>query len=204
MGQGNIGVSAPVWTEQELESLRRLFVEASWSAMLAAIPNRNRSAINQKARDIGLSRGVNRRIRWTEHEDAILRNAFPTEDQEAILAALPDRKWANIGKRASDLKIHRPTEAVRKNNRAIHPIIKKLREERERQKIGRPELSKKLGYHVNQILGWEMGKTSAPFAAVYDWALALGLELSLRDGASRVLQEKTKLVPLHRLMGGRA
>lgn len=44
----------------------------------------------------------------------------------------------------------------------------------------RPRLARLLGFHINQILGWELGKVHPKFSAVFDWAQALGYELVLR------------------------
>lgn len=42
---------------------------------------------------------------WTEEEDAIIREMYPTEDKARVLEALPNRSWYSVQTRASDLKL---------------------------------------------------------------------------------------------------
>lgn len=185
-----------------MEALRATFPAAPWPEILAALPRRTRDSINQQARLHGVRREVSKRARWTVPEENILRTMYPSAEPAVICAALPGRVWASIIKKANDLNIRRPSPWSRRNTRTIHPLLKQLRAERERRRITRPALSLKLGYHVNNILAWEMGKAQPEFRVVFDWAQALGLELILRTNAQRLLQEQIKPLPVEKLMAG--
>lgn len=128
---------------------------------------------------------------------------YPVADDADLLAAFPRRTMTALGKKASSLGVRRPLPGCRKNTRFIHPIFRRLRAERERQGLSREALSKKSGYHWQQIQAWENGKVQPRFAHVHEWAAALGMDLMLRPaGMARVDSEP--MVPAKaRLMAGR-
>jgi DNA-binding XRE family transcriptional regulator len=197
-------MSGAAWTETEMASLRAMFPTAKWPDVLAGLPRRTRDSINQQARLHGIRREISKRARWTVPEENVVRQLWPSAEPEVIVAALPGRAWANIAKKANDLNIKRPTPASRHNKRHIDPLIRQLRAERERRRITRSMLAEKLGYHVQQILAWEMGKARPLLPFVRDWAAALDMELMLRENASRLLKQSPSLVPREKLMAGRA
>jgi hypothetical protein len=192
------------WTEAEKIALEASFPHSRWSDISAALPGRSRTAIIQQARLWKVVREINKRERWTAFEEGLIRKLYPAAMHSEIKAALPGRAWDSIVKKANVLGVRRPTEAYRNNSRFIHPIIRELRLERERRRITRPQLSSKLGYHVNQLCCWEMGKTNPDFGAVSLWAEALGMELTLRPNAKQLLAEQSQVLPLRKLMAGRA
>jgi len=148
------------WTDAEISILRGIFPSASWKLIFTALPDRNRSVINQKARACGLAREVSKRAPWTGAEISALWRLYPASDVADVEAALPGRAFVNIAKKASALGVKRQTLGTRTNKRHIHPLVRQLRAEREAHKMSRKALSKKSGYHINQLLGWELGKTS--------------------------------------------
>lgn len=189
------------WTEAEGGILRDLFPVASWPSILCALPNRNRSAINQAARAQGLARDVNKRTPWSSAEISTLWRLYPSADAEIVESALQSRgSLATIAKKASALGIKRQSPGIRTNKRFVHPLIRQLREEREKRKMGRPELEEKSGYHVSQILSWELGKVNPDFMSMHDWAEALGFELILRK---KMVGEIVPWPDTKRLMAGR-
>lgn len=197
-------MSGKPWSDAEMAILQESFPSSPWRALLDALPGRTRGGINLQARLHGLSRSVNRRIIWTSQEEAILRRLWPAADEDEIVAAFRGRHFATIGKKASALGLRRRLPGARKNTRAIQPIIIALRKERERQGLTRPQLAARIGYHWQQLHGWEMGKACPIFAKLVDWVEGLGMELVLRPGASALLAERPAELSKERLMAGRA
>lgn len=77
--------------------------------------------------------------------------------------------------------------------------------ERERQRITRRVLSKKIGYLEGQILAWELGKVRPDFMSVFNWAEALGFDLTLKPKVTAELIDAV-VVPWpdkKRMMGSR-
>lgn len=176
-------MSGAYWSDDEMKALRALFPRSLWPELLAALPARSRSAITQQANLNAIKRQINKRLKWSATEEGVLRSIYQSADRGSILAALPLRNWVTIVKHANDLKIVRPSEAERCNTRFIHPIIQQLKAERLQRRMDRPTLSRKIGYHVNQLHMWELGKTQPEFQAVFLWADGLGFELVLRPSA---------------------
>lgn len=175
-----------------------------WPTILEALPGRTRTAINQMARGVKLHRTIRRHRRWSDAEKLILWRLYPSADASEVEAALPGRgSLATIAKTANALGIKRQTFGTRTNKRYVHPIIKELRAERERLKMTRHMVSEKSGYHRNQLLGWELGKTNPDFRSLREWAEGLGFDLVLRK---RIVSDDTGLIPWpdrSRLMAGR-
>ncbi len=86
----------------------------------------------------------------------------------------------------------------------VHPIFKQLYQERMRQHIRRPALSKLTGYHHGMLLNWELGKSQPSFMEVMDWVQALNLELILAFKETPKADNVIKLPTKAQLMGGRA
>jgi transcriptional regulator with XRE-family HTH domain len=61
-----------------------------------------------------------------------------------------------------------------------YPILERLRRERERQGIGRLELSERLGYDYSQLSGWERSERTPTFFALMNWCDALGVKLEIQ------------------------
>lgn len=176
----------PVWTDSEIECLRSLFPRTQWPELLKVFPTHTRGAIWQMGKKVlGLRREINKRDDWTPFELSELRRLYPAADDDVIQAAFPNRTWIAVQRMASALSILRPKLASRKNKRFVHPLFKELRSEREKQKLTRRALAKMVGYHENQIHMWELGKTKPDFIAVFDWAKALGFDLTLNRKATK-------------------
>src|ERR1700743_984749 len=126
-----------------------------------------------------------KRATWTGEERALLQQLWPKADQVEIVAALPRRRWESIAKKANAMGLRRHREETRKNTRFVHPLCAELRKIRERRSQHRPEVQKKCGYHVNQILNWEMGKSVPNLHALDAWANSLGFKLVLVPDIAR-------------------
>jgi hypothetical protein len=168
-----------IWTVRELDTLRELFSARDWPALLASLPSRNRSAINQKARALRLHRG--NYVPWSAAEISALWRLYPMADAGDVEAAIPGRGFVNISKKASALGVKRVTPGVRTNKRYVHPLIRQLVARRQKLTMSRADMARKAGYHVNQLLAWELGKTNPDFRSFREWAEALGLDIVLHE-----------------------
>lgn len=133
-----------------------------------------------------------------------MSSLFPLADYSELLAALPRRNIQTIQRKASDLGIKRQTSGTRTNKRLVHHLIRQLRAKRENRKMSRATVGKRAGYHENQILGWELGKTNPDLRFFCEWAQALGFELILRPTMTR--DATADIIPWpdrKRLMAGR-
>lgn len=146
------------------------------------------------------------RATWLKQEVDTLKAMYATADKAEILGALPNRGWPNIAKKASALGLRRPVPGSRKNTRYVQALFRQLRAARETQKLTRVQLSARCGYHVNVLLGWELGKRNPDFRFVVDWAAALGFDIVLKPRLSQVSEYRTQIprVTKERLMAGRA
>lgn len=192
------------WSDTELDRLYDLFPCASWPVLLAAMPDRTRSAIWQMGKNIlKLSREINRRPKWTADEIIVLRRTYPATPDNQLKAAFPRHSFQAIQRKACELKIMRSRLEARNHGRFVHPIIAQLYEERKKQHLNRVQLAKKIGYTHGSILGWELGQTKPDFAMVCDWAQGLGIEITARK------RENIEAIVIpypekRQLMGGRA
>lgn len=117
-----------------------------------------------------------RRVHWSAAEMAALRELWPRASRKEVMAALPNRAWSAIGKRASSLGLLR---SAHRRYPKVHPMIAQLRTERERLGWSRPQLAKRVGVHRQQIATWELGIAQPLWFFVETWAEALGFELRL-------------------------
>lgn len=134
---------------------------------------------------------------WTAEEQQTLRQLWPMATRDEIIAALPGRAWTALSKQANFLKLKRRYQ----HGRPVHPIMLQLRDLREQARITRPQLSKKIGWHLNQILNWETGKTRPNLQHVEDLANGLGCTLVLRPKAE---SEIIHFPDQKRLMSGKS
>lgn len=194
------------WIGYEIDTLREMFGRRSWLDILFAIPGRSKGSINQYARKtLGLRREVNRRERWTDIESQILKNMWPTASLQDIHAALLRHTPAGIEKQASAINAKRKSTAQRRAQRKVHPVLVQMRETRERKNITRKVLSVKTGYHVNQLLGWELGKVNPTFQSIVDIASVLGFDVVLRERVTKAMLD-AEVIPYpdrKKLMAGR-
>jgi two-component system cell cycle response regulator CtrA len=170
------------WSEAERLTLYRLFANAPWPELLAALPGRTRQAIWQKGKCVEkLVRKINKRVPWNKAEIEALRRLYPVASDAELVKALPRHTLIAIQRQASSMRVLRPRAEAREHGRVVLSIIEQLYKARLAQHMRRPELADKLGYAVGQILAWELGKTNPEFRVVIDWAQALGFEIILRD-----------------------
>lgn len=136
------------------------------------------------------NRHVTRGKRWTEADVATLRTVYPGETRDEIMRRLPGRTWEQIGKMASMSRILRRPLACNPPKRNIHPLLQQLRRAREFQRLTRADLANRIGHSENSILLWECSRAWPHLSCAIDWALGLGLEISLQptretDGTPR-------------------
>lgn len=124
-----------------------------------------------------------RAAEWTEEQDAIVRRMYPRADEDDIARELPSHTWTAIERRASFLKVRRRRNEARHHDRRVHPLIADLLSFREQAGIARTALSRRCGIHVNQLLGWELGKAMPRLDDVATWAASLGLQLMICEAS---------------------
>lgn len=168
------------WRQHEIAILRNLFPRGHWPDLLHALPQRTREAIRQKALPLGICREAYLRAPWRGQELAQLFRLYPAASDAELREAFPNRTLVSVQRKGSSLGIRRKRPETRWNKRFVHPIFKQLRTIREAEDLTRSKLSKKCGYHYNQILAWEMGKANPDFRSVREWAEALGYEIVLK------------------------
>lgn len=61
----------------------------------------------------------------------------------------------------------------------------------------------KTGYHVNDILKWELGRAQPRLLPIIDCFSVLGYELVVRPTAAKLLDEAASFPDKKRLMAGR-
>ena len=186
----------PEWSDDELETLERLFPAAPWATLLKALPGRTRGAIWQKGKNVQkLARNINKKAPWTKDEIKTVRRLYPIASDAELLLALPKHTLIAIQRQASSMRVLRPRAEAREHDRVVLPIIQQLYKARLEQHMLRPALAKKLGYAHGQILAWELGKTNPEFRVVIDWAEALGFEIALRDPKEAAVENVVLLHP---------
>jgi hypothetical protein len=95
------------WTEAETAIMRALYATADRDRLRAALPGRSWDSIASRAAVLGLRRRYERRNGWTEAEDAVLRQLYPTAEWDEIEAALPGRTRKAIALHAHQLRLRR-------------------------------------------------------------------------------------------------
>lgn len=202
-GKGRAGYAG--WSEEEVERLRAMYPTTRWVDLLPLFPARTRQAISQMARNVlKLPRPIAPRPKWTDAEDAIVRDKYQTAPDDELRASLPRHSWVGIQRRASDLKVIRPRREAREHTRVVYSVFKQLYQDRLRQHMKRSELSRLMGYCHGMLLNWELGKSQPSFREVVDWAQALGLELVLAIKETRGGDNVVRLPTKAQLMAGRA
>lgn len=74
---------------------------------------------------------------------------------------------------------HVPEAARAPRTGHVHPLVKELRLERQKQ-LSQQKLAAKLGYSSPSVNGWEYGHAQPTVGVVAEWARVLGFELVLR------------------------
>ena len=108
------GIREGFWTDQEMETLRTMFPEASWEDMLNALPGRTVKSISHKADKMELKRvkGARQRAkgrRWTPGDEAETRKLYEggwpvsyiaeqtSRSEQAIRQHAANRGWRRNG-----------------------------------------------------------------------------------------------------------
>jgi hypothetical protein len=130
------GVSEPnIWTEQEDQILRDNYHDCTWPELYQLLPLRTHGAIRKRATRHGLSRSEKYLmclgIEWTEDERHALTEMYEKATKPDLQAALPDRTWRAIVKRANKMGLKRDKALC--NTRAEHPYRAQLKLRTERR-----------------------------------------------------------------------
>ena len=113
------------WREEETKLLRMLWPSASWEVILAALPERNKSAIALRAARLRLSRQGMRKspeksIVWTQAEIDQLKECYLTKGLSIIeIAGRLGRTEQAIEGKISALRLKRPRELRRYKQQPI-------------------------------------------------------------------------------------
>lgn len=174
--QARIGNGAR-WSEKEMGRLRTLYPRAPWSDLLAAIPGRSKHAIERKAGLLCIPREACRKPAWTGAEDKALRRLFPIATWPELEQAFPRHSVSGIKNRGIALGLRRPP---RTKLQSRYALIRELRSIRHAARMTRPELAELIGTVKTQIERWELGINAPRLPMLFDWAQALGYEVSLK------------------------
>lgn len=90
------------WTDEEVERLRVVWVEASNEEIAAAFPDRSMESVKKKAQSLSLPHRSND---WTDAEEALLRDLWGSMTAFHMRRLLPGRTFEAIRHRAMKLKL---------------------------------------------------------------------------------------------------
>lgn len=100
------------WTDEEIEFLKNHYFDYSKEYILNSLnSDKNWESVKRKAFELNLKRKTNR-ITWSEEEDQLLREMYPSKSKTEILKNLPKRKWRYIRNRADKLGLVRDSSLV--------------------------------------------------------------------------------------------
>lgn len=88
--------------------------------------------------------------------------------------------------------------------RRVHPIAVQLRTARIGANMSQQTLADRLGYSVDTIKRWKLGRYHPTLYHLVDWCDALGHELMVRPGYKMALAENIPYPDKAQLMGGGA
>ena len=124
-------VKSVPWTTEEILTLHRLYPVAKMEDLLQEIPKHSASAIQTKARDLGIRKtndgltkcmvGCRRDVRyWTPEEDEKLRQAWATLSIRDVCKAFEGQRGKrSILYRVEYLKLRRPPELISQIRREV-------------------------------------------------------------------------------------
>lgn len=69
----------------------------------------------------------------------------------------------------------------REPTKRLHPLVYALRKRRYDLRLGARAVAERIGYEVDTLQGWEMGRTTPNIFAVEAWAQGLGLKLTFAE-----------------------
>jgi DNA invertase Pin-like site-specific DNA recombinase len=113
------------WTTEETKLLRMLWTSASWETILAALPERNKSAIYLRAARLRLSRQGIKKLPgkstlWTQEEIDQLKDCYLTKGLSKIeIADRLGRTEGAVEHKISAIKLIRPKELRRYKHRPV-------------------------------------------------------------------------------------
>ena len=69
----------------------------------------------------------------------------------------------------------------REPTKRLHPLVYALRKRRYDLRLGARAVADRIGYEVDTVQAWEMGRTTPNIFAVQAWAQGLGLEVTFTE-----------------------
>jgi DNA-binding transcriptional regulator YiaG len=163
------------WTQEELETVSRLYPVTPWPALLKALPGRTKAAIRCQVISRDIRKQTNSRTSWTGTECAILTKMYPREPWSKICAAIPRHPQGSIGKQANAMKLKR--DGAKAESRVL--LIRELRKRRREMGIPVTHLANRIGVHRVQLSKWERGEQLPRLRGLFDWVGALGFRLEI-------------------------
>ena len=116
---------------------------------------------------------------WQQEELKVLREFYPRYSIPIsdLKKLIPSHPASSIQKKAAELGIRR----VRHGRKPVHPVIKVLRQRRNKLGLDRYQLAAILGYESTSIRNWELGVNNPTFFSLLNWCEGLGVDLCIRE-----------------------
>ena len=92
------------WTEEEKDFLKKNYIHSSWDILQKNLSNRNKPAIIEKAKRLGLCNVRINQQHWTEEQLKILKENYHIKKPKEI-AKLINRSYIAIRDKAEKLKL---------------------------------------------------------------------------------------------------
>lgn len=92
-----------IWTEEEIQKLRKLYPEKGIYACMEALPNLTREQIKGKIDRLKIK--SNRYQKWTKDQDELLKEAWKSYSMEDLLKTFPTRDYTSLMNRAKQLGV---------------------------------------------------------------------------------------------------
>lgn len=164
------------WTDRERRTLVALYPRAPWAALDAAFPLRARTAIETRARRLGIKRCFVT-VPWTGAETTILKRLFPAASWRELETALPRHTRTAIDARGHKLGLRRPLRSKRQSR---YSLIRALVVARREAGLSRAALAELIGVSTGHLAQLERGGSAPRLPMFFDWIKALELEIQLR------------------------
>ncbi len=168
--------NAAKWGEKEDHRLRVLYPAGSWDDIRSALPHRTKRAIEQRAIRLGIERQAGRKPAWTGAEEKRLREMFGVASWSEIAEAVPRHTTSAVKNKAAVLGLRRPPRARLQSR---YQIVRALRAARREQRVFIKDLAEIIGVPSTSVQRWELGLNVPRLPMLFDWAQALGFEITL-------------------------
>lgn len=168
-----------LWTAEEEEKLRAVFLTTAVQELKDAFPNRTWYSLSQHGRKLGMRR-VSRRA-WPKPLEDIMNKHFEFSTRKTLMGLIPGRSWGSIVQKGHDMGLTRKAwMSIREPKTPLNPAVSLLRERRIALKLTQKHVAKIAGYGVSAIQRAESGDTKKiSFATIQDIAAAMGFKFQL-------------------------